>query len=263
MVGNNAAPGFCFMDINNASEAAPKDIDGGKFCKTVIVNTVSTDTELPSTVTFQAEPFMVLHIKPHWKNFDDYLYALTSKYRVRAKKVLDLSQSLTYSQLSGNEISDDMLLELCRLLKNTLQYKTLVMDKNIFELLQHYKKFFGKEWVVQIYKKENKIIGFLASVHLQDNIMAMHIGYESKEAKEMHLYQRMFYDLIAYGIRHRAVSLNMGRTATEIKSTFGAEPIHNQFVVYIKQKWIRTLLQYYKNKCRTEKEYVIRKPFKD
>jgi hypothetical protein len=87
------------------------------------------------------------------------------------------------------------------------------------------------------------------------------VGYEESIARETHIYQRMLYDLVKTGIENGCESINFGRTATEIKSTLGAEPIENHFVVFAQSKILRAMIRYYKKHHYRPKQYTLRRPF--
>ena len=53
---------------------------------------------------FVTEPDLFLQVRSHWITFNDYLNALSSKYRIRAKKVFAVSQDLEVKNLSLEEI---------------------------------------------------------------------------------------------------------------------------------------------------------------
>ena len=43
---------------------------------------------------FVTEPDLFLQVRPHWHSYTDYLNSLSSKYRIRANKVLAVSQDI-------------------------------------------------------------------------------------------------------------------------------------------------------------------------
>ena len=72
----------------------------------------------------------------------------------------------------------------------------------------------------------------------------------------------MMYDLIEYSILNKKKSINIGRTATEIKSTLGAVPIENSFVLFTKSRALRYFLNFYTKNIHKAPNYIIRNPFK-
>ena len=57
-----------------------------------------------------------------------------------------------------------------------------------------------------------------------DNLDAHFIGIDYSNNKKYAIYPRILNDYVRLGIETNATSINLGRTASEIKSTLGAEP---------------------------------------
>ena len=55
-------------------------------------------------------------------------------------------------------------------------------------------------------------------------VEAYFVGFEGGHNKSHALYQRMLVEFIQWGIREGCDSINLGRTALDIKASLGAEP---------------------------------------
>lgn len=259
MAGNPCTPG---LELLEAGELNPADeIFNNAPHRTVIMNFRGADPRHRGIV-FQAEPFMQLALRESWHGFDDYLNDMHSKYRVRARKVYSLSEELECSVYRGIQIPDNLYPEIAALLAGTLANKTLALPPNLEQLLRSFSYQYGEHFEVAVYSYQGRNVGFLSRLYLGDKVHAMHIGYDGTLARNMHLYQRMMYDLIASGISRRAALINLGRTATEIKSTLGAEPVENSMVIMSRNPLIRQTLRLYKRYMFKPETYVIRHPFK-
>ncbi|MEZ5002619.1 MAG: hypothetical protein R2730_06250 [Chitinophagales bacterium] len=53
---------------------------------------------------YPVDPDMFMEIDPDWTNFDDYTKDLSSKYRVRLRKVLKESAAIEAKKLSEQEV---------------------------------------------------------------------------------------------------------------------------------------------------------------
>ena len=64
--------------------------------KDFVASSLSVSNELISLgyYSFNVEPNMKLKIDENWQNFDQYLAALRTKFRVKAKKAMELSSTL-------------------------------------------------------------------------------------------------------------------------------------------------------------------------
>ena len=79
----------------------------------------------------------------------------------------------------------------------------------------------------------------------QDNLDAHFIGIDYSKNKEFGVYTRILNDYVRLGIETKAKQINLGRTASEIKSTLGAKP--------------ETLTCYFKHRRKLTNAFI--KPF--
>lgn len=182
---------------------------------------------------FNIEPNLILKINPKWRNFEDYLTALKTKFRVKAKKAMKLSNDLVTKEISVLNFDE-------HLLKMTELYKKVV-TKAAFNLgefnLQTYKSLkakLGHSYILKSYWIDDKMVGFMSGMINKNHLDAHFVGIDYELNKQYAIYQRMLYDYIKTAIDHKIEVLNFGRTASEIKSSVGAEP--QDLTVYIRHK---------------------------
>ena len=203
--------------------------------KDFIVDSLSVTKELLSLgyYAFNIEPNMTLKISPKWQNFDNYLAALKTKFRVKAKKAIKLSTNLVTKDITVLNFEE-------HLLKMTELYKKVV-TKAAFNLgefkLQTYKSLktkLGDSYILKSYWIEDKMVGFMSGMINKKNLDAHFVGLDYEFNKQYAIYQRMLYDYIKIAIDNKIELLNFGRTASEIKSSVGAIP--QDLTVYIRHK---------------------------
>ena len=203
--------------------------------KDFIVDSLSVTKELLSLgyYAFNIEPNMTLKISPKWQNFDNYLAALKTKFRVKAKKAIKLSNNLVTKDITVLNFEE-------HLLKMTELYKKVV-TKAAFNLgefkLQTYKSLKTKledSYILKSYWIEDKMVGFMSGMINKKNLDAHFVGLDYEFNKQYAIYQRMLYDYIKIAIDNKIELLNFGRTASEIKSSVGAIP--QDLTVYIRHK---------------------------
>lgn len=203
--------------------------------KDFIVDSLSVTNELLSLgyYAFNIEPNMILKINPKWQNFDNYLAALKTKFRVKAKKAIKLSTNLVTKDITVLNFEE-------HLLKMTELYKKVV-TKAAFNLsefeLQTYKSLktkLGDSYILKSYWIEDKMVGFMSGMINKKNLDAHFVGLDYEFNKQYAIYQRMLYDYIKIAIDNKIERLNFGRTASEIKSSVGAVP--EDLTVYIRHK---------------------------
>ncbi|MCB9033639.1 MAG: hypothetical protein H6553_07365 [Chitinophagales bacterium] len=210
---------------------------------------------------FYTEPDMQLTLQANWLCFDDYLQALTSKYRVRTKKVLKgssqiISKDFTYEAIVAyqNEIQ--------ALYDNVMQQTNFKLTTLNTAMYSELSKLYENKLVFKAYFLEDKLVGFAVIFLCLSNTMHIHyIGLNYEVNNDYKLYNRMLLDFVHLAIDKRYSKIHFGRTATEIKSTIGAEPIPlNAFVKL--NSWFNIVLKY-AYQPNMESNYTIRHPFKN
>lgn len=226
-------------------------------------DSLSTTNELISLgyYAFNVEPTMVFKSKPSWTSFEDYLHDLKTKFRVKAKKALQLSKELDVIDLDLDSIKKE-LPEITRLYKK-------VTSKAGFNLIDFNPKSYvdllsklDKNYFVKIYRFNGKLVGFLSGILHNNKIDAHFVGIDYALNKQLAIYQRMLYDYISLAIENKIEIINFGRTASDIKSSVGATPEH--LTVYIRhRKSIRNkFLQLFLHRIQPS-EFNQKFPFKN
>lgn len=182
---------------------------------------------------FSVEPNMVLRINPNWKNFDDYLAALKTKFRVKAKKALQLSADLKTVPITS-ENCEEQLLKMKDLYQKVSSNAGFNLANFNVETYKDLKRAFGENYLIQSYWKEDKMVGFLSGMIANHSLDAHFVGIDYSLNKQQAIYQRMLYDYIKIGIDKNITILNFGRTASEIKSSVGAIP--QDLTIYFRHK---------------------------
>lgn len=229
----------------------------------VIGDASETLTENSCGFSFQqydTEPDMLLNIKDNWHCFDDYLSDLSSKYRVRTKKVLKESKDIVTRDFDCNDIIQYKS-EIKALYNNVMQqtkFKLATIDTNIYENINN---LYDDKFAFKAYFLNDKLVGFAAIfLCLSDTMHVHYIGLDYEINQEYKLYNRMLFDFVQLAIDKKYKKIHFGRTATEIKSTIGAKPVTlNAFVKL--NSWINIFLKF-AYKPNKVSEYIIRHPFK-
>jgi len=254
--GNACSLGLQFPEIKENSDLSAFNKSN---CGLMIINVLG-QPKVPGAVTVLAEPFMNLTLQAEWKHFDDYVMAMSSKYRVRTKKVLSNSEGYLSRELKHNE-ANDWIPQCAQMLGHTLKDITLAISPKLSMMLHTFVRSMKEKFKVWGYYKEEQLCGFISAIESEHGLYAMHLGLTDAAAEDQ-LYQRMMYDVIAYGIEQKDEFVCLGRTATEIKSTMGATPIENSYVLYAKGRFLRGLLSLYAHRFHRVKPYQLRNPFK-
>ncbi|MFD1062432.1 hypothetical protein ACFQ1Q_04175 [Winogradskyella litorisediminis] len=181
----------------------------------------------------EVEPNMIIKLKPEWSSFEDYKVALKSKYRIKANKADAKSERLISKKFSKKDI-EIYKTQLQELYQNTIDnadFNAQILNLNTYTFL---KESFKIEFTVIGYFLEEKLVGFLSAMKNGDNLDAHFIGIDYTKNKEFAIYPRILNDYVRLGLSTKSKRINLGRTASEIKSTLGAEP--QPLTCYFKHK---------------------------
>lgn len=210
---------------------------------------------------FSVQPNMILNVKSEWRNFQDYLLAFSTKYRTRAKtakkKIVGIEKhEMTLPDLKRLQNSMNLLYQ--NVAENA-PFNTFFLPENHFvsmkECLQENFKVFG-------YYLNGKLIGFYTLILNNTDIDTYFLGYDKDLQKEKQIYLNMLLDMVEFGIDEKFRRIIFGRTALEIKSTIGAEPVEIFGLIKHRNYLLNLLMDRIFTSLNPDIEWIQRKPFK-
>lgn len=210
---------------------------------------------------FSVQPNMRLKIKNHWQTFEDYLADFSTKYRSRANTARKKSKDIQKKELSAEEIqnNEEKLHELYQNVADNAPFNTFFLPKNHFFRLKDSMK---DQFKVYGYFLNGELVGFYTLILNHKDVDTYFLGYNKEQQKEKQIYLNMLLDMVKFAIEEQFSRVIFGRTALEIKSTIGAEPVeiyglikHNNFLINLFMKKIFPSLS-------PQTEWIQRKPFK-
>jgi Acetyltransferase (GNAT) domain len=209
---------------------------------------------------FCVQPNMILELP--FPSFNDYLGAMTTKYRTRAKRAFKKGEAVERRELSLAEIQRELpriYALYCEIAQNA--------GFNMVDLNEYYlaalKRDFGAYFRLFGCYYEGKLIAFYTTIQNGDELEAHFLGYDKDFNHDLQLYQNILYDLARHGIEAKCKRVIFARTALEIKSSVGAEP--HDLYCYLKHqnslvnRFTETVLDYYV----PEEVWQPRHPFRD
>ncbi|HKC67921.1 MAG TPA: hypothetical protein VKG26_06800 [Bacteroidia bacterium] len=213
-------------------------------------------------IEFTVEPNMTIEMPENTGNLDEYIALFSKKYRNRAKHIFKAGAQLTRKNLSAEEIKTYEK-QMYKLYENVFMHAKFKLVKLAENYFHEMKKSFRDMFFVTGYFLENKLVGFDSGYYLPDDIIEAHyIGVDYEINKEHELYQNILYHFIELALTTNKKHLNLGRTASEIKSTVGAKA--NQLVCYIKpQNTVSKVVLNPFISFLQPTEWVPRNPFKE
>lgn len=211
---------------------------------------------------FTFHPNMVLKIREHWHEFEDYMNDISSKYKVRARKAFKCLDGIEKTKLTDSQIFSyqERLFELYQSVVDNQDFNMVSLNETY---LPNLKRQLGDLFNVFGYFLDGKLIGFYTTIQNYEELEAHFLGFEPGLNRTYHLYHNMLFDILKIGIEQRVKHVVYARTAMEIKSTIGAEA--HEMLCYIRasNRLTNKILPPIVDYLRPTADWVPRNPFKD
>jgi hypothetical protein len=170
------------------------------------------------------EPDMVLALDPAWRNYEDYLAALDSKYRKNAR---DQAKKLAGAGCTVETLSDllpfsQRLHELYLAVHGNAGIRLVTVPENFLPALALVA---GENFRCTIIRRQEQVLGFVTSIRDGETAIAYYIGFDRAAAAEgLPIYLRLLHATVGDAIGWGSKRLSLGRTALEPKAALGAKP---------------------------------------
>lgn len=210
---------------------------------------------------FSTQPNMIFHNQPNWETENDYVNALSKKYRDHYKRARKKAEMVTKKQMNLDEIlqNESKINELYFNVTKNAPFNTFYLAVNHFSELKNQLQ---NNFLFYGYFIENELIGFNTMIKNGYSLDTYFLGYSEAHQKDKMLYLNMLYDMIGYSITKKYYKLIFSRTALEIKSSVGAQPIEMiGYIIHsnrILNKCLPKLFPYFDPKVI----WIERNPFK-
>ena len=210
-------------------------------------------------VEFDIQPNMVLPLR--FRDFDEYLAAMSTKYRTRARRAFKKLEGVERRELSLVEIQRELpriYALYCEVASNA-GFNMVDLNENYLLALKHD---LGNCFRMFGYYLNGELLAFYTTILNHDELEAHFLGYDKEHNHDKQLYLNILYDIIRIGLESGCKSVVFARTALEIKSSVGAEA--RDLWCYLRHqnslanKFTGTVLDYLK----PVEEWQPRHPFK-
>lgn len=200
-------------------------------------NPVAAELPRGGYTEISSGPKMVLELDEAWSSWDDYLRALKSKFRVKAKRAYSKSARLEVRDLSAEDLWEHRT-RMRTLLAGVVDNATYRLGAIDIDSLHALRSSLDDEMVVRGYFLEGELVGFLTGFVVGDTLDAHVVGIDYDENHAHAIYPRLLCDYLRIALERGLARVDYGRTAEEIKSTLGASPVptrcylrHNNLVL--------------------------------
>lgn len=172
---------------------------------------------------YSTQPNMLFDIPSHWKSEQDYINALSKKYRDQYKRARKKSEDVVKRKMHLEDIIqyEDTIYELYHHVAKNAYFNTFFLSKNHFRT---FKEILKDKFLFYGYFMDGKLIGFNTLIKNGAVMDTYFLGYDESIQREKMLYLNMLYDMVAYSINKGFKEIIFARTALEIKSSVGAKP---------------------------------------
>ena len=211
---------------------------------------------------FSMQPNMVFALDPGWNNFQDYVDSLSSKYRVRMKRAFKKAASIRKESMDLETIlaQKDRIHELYLSVANNSDFNSAELHPDYFLEL---KRSFPDDFQLVGYYLDHQLIGYYTTIKNHHELEAHFLGFDYTLNTIHQTYLNILFDITRDGIAAGVEKIVFARTALEIKSSIGAEPIEMYFYARHRSKFsnrlLQSMVQYLQPKSP---EWTQRHPFK-
>lgn len=207
------------------------------------------------------QPNMVLAIEDEWQSFEDYLAAMSSKYRVRVRRARKKGTELTRREMELDEIiaRQSKMFSLYLDIATQSEFNAVALPENYFTA---WKKNFPEHFRVWGYFLDDELIGFSTAVYNHHELEAHFLGFDAGYNRSHQLYLNILYDLVEEAIAAGCREAVFSRTALEIKSSVGAEAVDLQCWMRARVKIANPLIPVVARFIAPLPEWEPRHPFK-
>ncbi len=172
----------------------------------------------------ETEPNMVLSLGASWKNYDDYLASLASKYRANVRngvlKPFDAA-GLTVRSITDMAAHEAVIHDLYKQVQMNADVRPFLLPSAYFAVLQRAAA--ARCRATGVFRG-SQMLGFLISIGDGETAVAYHIGFDREAAEHAPIYLRLLHAGIADAIALGCKRVSFGRTALEPKAALGAKP---------------------------------------
>lgn len=209
---------------------------------------------------FQMQPAMRMGI--HWSTFDDYLNAMGSKYRVRARRAFKKAAGISKRELTIAEMEayQPRIYELYKSIADGAGFNAFLLHPHYFTAL---KQFLGDRYQMVGYFMEDQLVAFRTTILNGEELEAHFLGVDEHYNREHQIYLNILYDLVGAGIYHQVKYIDFARTALEIKSSVGAVAAQQDCYIRHRNRLSNALLNLLIRYLSPKEEWTPRHPFKE
>ena len=174
--------------------------------------------------SLETEPNIILTLPEACRSYDDYLGALTARYRKVAKKTV---QAIEKAGLQVETLSDfsphaERIHELYLSVHGRARIRLVTLHAQYLSALV---VLLGEQFRCTTIRDGDHLLGFVTTLKDGDVAVGYYIGFDDVVNREHPIYFRLLQAVVEDAIRLGCRSISLGRTALEPKAKLGAKPV--------------------------------------
>ena len=211
--------------------------------------------------SFTVQPNMVFFIDKNWKTEQDYVAALSKKYRDQYKRSHKKADEIVKTKLDLQTIKklQKEIYKLYFYVAKNAPFNTFFLAENHFESL---KENLHENFLFYGYFINDELVGFNTLIKNGSKMETYFLGYDENVQRDKMLYLNMLYDMIGYSIKKQFSQIIFARTALEIKSSVGAKPLEMTAFMRHENKFINKFMPFFIRYFEPKVAWQERNPFK-
>lgn len=204
----------------------------GISCKDCVTGTEQTNTF--GYTTPMADSIMEMPVDPSWTSIQDYVGALTRKYRARANKVLQATAHLSIRQMDAAEVLKRRN-EIRKLFQQVLDRQAFVLTSSGADYLVQLKQLYPDQFEVTGYFDGKRLVAFSSAFVEEKEYEMFYVGFDSELNEQVPLYFQLLLTGLERAVALGKKRLGLGRTSFDAKASLGAQAVPQDYAVKLRR----------------------------
>lgn len=205
---------------------------------------------------------MEMNIDSNWNSLDDYIAALTRKYRTRANKILATAAGIDIVPMSNDMVKRHKA-DMERLFKDVIDKQEFVLTSSGAAYIGELKELYGDRFEVLGFFEGKKLVAFSSAFVGNGDYEVFYVGFDSDSNNTYQLYFNILFRCLERAIQLRKKVLNLGRTSFDAKASLGAKAKPKDYLVklhHVPDRALKWFVDYFSS--LEDSRWKLRDPLK-
>lgn len=173
---------------------------------------------------------MEMPIAPSWNSLEDYVAALSRKYKTRANKQLAVASGITTRILTTDDLGRHKS-DIARLFAEVIDKQPFVLTPSGATYIEALKKLYGDDMEIMGFFEKERLVAFYSAFAGENDYELFYVGFNV----ELNATRMLYFNILLAGLG-RAIALKkrvlkLGRTSFDAKASLGAVPKQKGYLV--------------------------------